>query len=215
MPSEALVPTSPAAVYSGPMAHEPPRVKDDRVYTYGDYLDWPDEEQWEILEGVAYDMSPAPSRRHQAMLTELLRQIANYLEDKPCEVYPAAFDVRLPDRAEQEDRDITTVVQPDIVVVCRPDRLDDRGARGAPDLAIEIISPSSASKDVIKKRRIYERHGVREYWIVDLSNRILYVYVLGPEGRYGPPETHGAEETVGVRVVEGLTVDLSRAFGKV
>lgn len=63
------------------MAHETPRVKDNHVYTYGDYLEWPDEERWETLEGVAYDMSPAPSRRHQAMPTELLRQVANYLED--------------------------------------------------------------------------------------------------------------------------------------
>lgn len=114
-----------------------PRRKLDRKYTYGEYLHWPDEERWEIIEGVAYSMSPAPSRRNQKVLLALLNEFYNYLKGKNCEVYGAPFDVRLPEGDEREE-EIKTVVRPDIAVICDKSKLDDRGCRGSPDLIVEV-----------------------------------------------------------------------------
>jgi len=154
-------------------------------YNYGQYLDWPDEPRYELIDGVAYAMSPAPTRTHQRFIVELLRQIADALEDSPCEVNIAPFDVRLPENDEADD-EITTVVQPDILVVCDPDKLDDRGCKGAPDWVIEVISAGSAAHDRIRKLALYEHHRVREYWIVHPIDRILSIYEL-QDGEYRRP----------------------------
>ena len=132
------------------------------TYTYGDYLRWDDGERWELIDGVAYNMTPAPNRRHQAILRELSYQFTAFLAGKPCEVYFSPFDVRLPEHNEK-DEEVTTVVQPDLVVICDPDKLDDRGCRGAPDLVNEILSPSTSRKDMKTKLELYEKRGVREY----------------------------------------------------
>ena len=116
-------------------------------YTYADYLSWPDGERWEIIAGEPYSMSPAPSRQHQQILGALFAKFYYYLEDKACRVYPAPFDVRLFQENDKHD-EIDTVVQPDIVVVCDDKKLDDKGCQGAPDLIIEIISQSTAKKDL-------------------------------------------------------------------
>ncbi|MCI5133225.1 MAG: Uma2 family endonuclease, partial [Candidatus Electrothrix sp. EH2] len=125
-------------------------MKHERHMTYADYLTFPLDEHWEILEGVPYAMSPAPSRIRQRVSGRLFRQLDAFLEQKDCEVYYAPFDVRLP-AGEETEEEVTTVVQPDLVVVCDPDKLDEKGCLGAPDLVIEIISPSTASMDNIKK----------------------------------------------------------------
>lgn len=119
---------------------------DEKRYTYGDYLTWPDEERWELIEGVPYDMTPAPSTNHQRILGELFRQISTFLLDRDCEVFIAPFDVRLPE-GDEADEQIITVVQPDIAVICDPAKIDRRGCRKAPDFIIEILSPSTAAKD--------------------------------------------------------------------
>ena len=117
------------------------------TYTYGDYLSWPDEERWELIDGIPHSMSPAPSRVHQEISMELARQIANHLIGKNCRVYAAPFDVRLP-KGGEKDEQIETVVQPDLVVVCDESKLDERGCKGPPDLIIEILSPHTAAKDM-------------------------------------------------------------------
>ncbi|MEK7812897.1 MAG: Uma2 family endonuclease, partial [Candidatus Desantisbacteria bacterium] len=147
------------------------RNREER-FTYKDYLQWPDDERWELIDGVAYDMSPAPSRRHQEVVVELVSQFHNYLKDKPCQVYVAPFDVRLPEFDEDGagdhlDEDIETVVQPDIVIVCERGKLDDSGCKGSPDIVIEVLSPYTAKKDMITKYHLYERHRVKQYWIFD------------------------------------------------
>jgi hypothetical protein len=108
-----------------------PEAATKETYTYGHYLTWLDDERWELIDGVPYDMTPAPSRLHQKISTELIKQIAVYLTGKTCEVYAAPFDVRLP-KGDEEDEKIMTVVQPDLVVVCDPKKLDERGCKGAP-----------------------------------------------------------------------------------
>ena len=180
-------------------------------YTYGDYLTWTDEERWELIDGVPYNMTPAPSRAHQDISRELMIQLAVYLENKKCKVYAAPFDVRLP-KGDEEDERIETVVQPDLVVVCDENKLDESGCKGAPDLVVEILSPYTASKDMKIKRDLYERVGVEEYWLVDPTYKILQVYKVGSDGKYGPPRFYTAEEEVKVGIFTDLAVDLTRVF---
>lgn len=180
-------------------------------FTYADYLTWNDAERWELIDGVAYNMTPAPSRKHQKISGELFRQFANFLIEKPCEVYDAPFDVRLPEIDEVET-DITTVVQPDIVVVCDPQKLDDAGCLGAPDLIVEILSPSTSRRDHKEKFIRYERAGVKEYWLVEPDAKTVTVFKLGPDNRYGRPDVYGDDEKMSVRTIPGLEIDLPLVF---
>lgn len=191
-----------------------PALKNDRVYTYGDYKTWPDDERWELIDGVAWNMSPGPNRYHQKYSGSLFQQIINYLDGHPgCEVYAAPLDVLLPDYAEQPEDDVITVVQPDILVICDSEKLTFAGCTGAPDWVIEILSPWTSRKDMSIKFDLYRRHGVREYWILDPGNRCVHVYVLDEEGRYPEtPEICLANGTIACTVLEGLTVDLERVF---
>ena len=191
------------------MSH--PAKTPDRTWTYADYCTWPEDERWELIDGVAYDMTPAPTRQHSLIAGSLFRQFGNFLEGKPCEAHIAPFDVRLP-RGKEKDAEVVSVVQPDVVVVCDEKKLDDKGCRGAPDLVVEVLSPSTASKDHIRKKRLYEQHGVKEYWLVSPTDRILTIYRLGKNGEYGVPEVHGDSETVEVKRFPGLTIDLTRVF---
>ena len=183
----------------------------DCLYTHGDYLNWSDEKRYELINGQVYTISDAPYRRHQKVSGELLRQFANYLFDKSCEVYDAPFDVLLPEGEEDND-EILNVVQPDIVVICDKDKLDKRGCKGAPDLVIEIISPSSAVRDKKVKRDLYEKHGVKEYWIVDYTEKILEVYLLDENAVYGKPAVYSEEDEVSVNILENLEINLSYVF---
>jgi Uma2 family endonuclease len=137
------------------------RQKSDRRSTYAEYLTWPEDERRELMDGVAYAMTPAPGRRHQSILVELSRQVANLLQGADCRPYSAPFDVRLPE-GDEADEQVVTVVQPDLAVVCDPAKLDDAGCRGAPDWIVEVLSPATASRDPIEKRALYARHGVKE-----------------------------------------------------
>jgi Uma2 family endonuclease len=190
-----------------------PLKKSDRRYTYGDYKNWPEDERWELIDGEAWNMSPAPNRAHQGLLAELVRQIGNQLEGRPCRMYFAPFDVLLPDEPEEDEDEVATVVQPDLLVVCDPDKLTPKGATGAPDFVIEILSPHTARKDLMVKLSLYERHAVREYWLVDPGNRYVLVHCLKESGRYPEePELHVGEGQIAARAVEGLVVDMGRAF---
>lgn len=188
-----------------------PARKQYKKYTYDDYLTWPEDERWEIIDGIAYDMSPAPSTSHQRILRELLIQFGNYLTGKTCEVFAAPFDIRLPE-ADEQDKDIVNVVQPDIVVVCDKSKLDEKGCKGAPALIIEIKSPFTARKDIKEKFRLYERVGVKEYWIVDPTDKTVMVFKLGENKEYGKPDMYGDEDPINVGVFEDLTIDLKAVF---
>lgn len=185
------------------------RKKEER-FTYGDYLNWPDEERWELIDGVAYDMSPAPLRRHQGIIRELSRQISNYLLDKSCQMYFAPFDVRLPE-ADESDEEIKTVVQPDIVVVCDDKKLDDKGCKGAPDIVIEILSPYTAKKDLITKYRLYERHKVKQYWIFDPATEEVVIFKLKND-KYENPEEYNKKDKIKVDIFTDLEIDLNTIF---
>lgn len=179
--------------------------KSGQTYTYGDYCQWQDEARFELIDGIAYAMGPAPLRRHQLTLGEIHRQIANALKGKPCQVYVAPFDVRLP-KANEADEKVDTVVQPDISVICDRTKLDERGCRGAPDWVIEVISPTTASHDHILKRRLYEHAGVREYWLVHPVDRIVTVYRLA-DGAYPSNEIYELAETLTSTALPDVTID--------
>ncbi|MCG8512860.1 MAG: Uma2 family endonuclease [Halanaerobiales bacterium] len=180
-------------------------------YTYGDYLTWDDAQRYELIDGSIYVMSPAPGRRHQEVAGEFHRQLANYLLEKECAVYIAPFDVRLPER-EKRDEDIATVVQPDLVIVCDDNKLDERGCKGAPDLVIEIILPGSAGRDRKTKRELYQKHGVLEYWIVDEHQSTVEVYLLNAQKQYGKPEIYTTQERLPVSIFSDLAIDLKMVF---
>ena len=179
-------------------------------FTYGDYRTWPDDERWELIEGEAYDISPAPSRSHQDISGELFFQLRSQLADRTCRAYLAPFDVRLP-RGDEADDEIDTVVQPDIVVVCDRKKLDDKGCKGAPDLVIEILSPSTSSKDLHEKFRLYERVGVKEYWIVHPLDRTVMVFRRAGES-FGCPAMYAAEDRIEVPLLGELVIDLKQVF---
>ena len=185
------------------------RKKEER-FIYGDYLTWSDNERWELIDGVAYDMSPAPSRRHQKIVGELYRQFSNYLLDKSCEVYVAPFDVRLPE-FDEADEDIDTVVQPDIVVVCDRDKLDDKGGKGAPDIVIEILSLWTAKKDLVVKYHLYERHKVKQYWIFDPATEEVSIFKLKND-KYGEPEEYNKNDRIKVDMFADFEIDLRMIF---
>lgn len=189
-----------------------PLKKNGQKWTYADYLTWADNERWELIDGVAYSMSPAPGRRHQEISGELFRQLANHLKGKPCKVYDAPFDVRFSDQVGVSDNYIDTVVQPDILVVCDRTKLDDKGCNGAPDLIIEITSPSTARHDLATKFDLYQKHAVQEYWIIHPSEQTVMVFKLQQDGCYGVPDRYAGDDKVAVPLLGDLEIDLGAVF---
>ena len=184
----------------------------EKHYTYADYMAWDEQEHIELIEGAPVMMSP-PSRAHQEISGELFRQIANYLEGKKCRVYAAPFAVRLFEKPNDDASSVDTVVEPDLSVVCDRDKLDAKGCKGAPDLVIEILSPSSVRNDRLTKFNLYQRAGVREYWIVNPSEKSVQVFIL--EGGHYTATALGSESDVlKVNVLDGCYIDLSRVFNE-
>ena len=190
-----------------------PMRKEELKYTYGDYLHWPEGERWEIIDGVPYDMSPAPTGRHQGVARELSRQISNFLLGKPCTMFFSPYDVILPEAGEDAE-DSETVVQPDIVVICDRSKRTPRGCVGAPDMVIEILSPSTAAKDQNIKKALYERAGVREFWLVSPDKSIVTVYLRNESGKYNLPKTYDSEDKPTVNILPELTIDLALVFAE-
>lgn len=180
------------------------------MHTYADYLTWPENERWEIIDGVPY-MQSAPKWEHQSISGELYRQISNYLIDKPCKVFAAPFDVCLAE-GHEDDNEILNIIQPDIVVVCDETKLRKTGYFGVPTLIIEISSPSTARHDRVVKFNRYEKANVKEYWIVEPDGRYINVFTLQENKRYGRPEAYTEEDKVKLTVFSDFTVDLRPVF---
>jgi len=148
------------------------------TYTYADYISWPDDgKRWELIDGATYMMS-APRTNHQITLGALGALFYNHLRGKKCRAFLAPFDVRLPRKNEKRDNEITTVVQPDISIYCNPNGYDERGGKSAPELIVEILSPSSGRQDRIRKFICYAEAGVKEYWLADPVHETLEIYRL-------------------------------------
>ena len=182
-------------------------MQGDKRYTYADYYKWDDGVRYELIDGVAYMMSPAPLRAHQEIIGELYMQLRQFLKGKTCKVYLSPFDVRL--NADEND-DI--VVQPDLVVVCDISKLDKYGCKGAPDMAIEVASPSSARMDRLLKMQKYLKYGVREYWIVDPDSKTVQAFIL-ENGNY-IVNAYADTDEAPVRILDGCVINLADVFAE-
>ena len=174
-------------------------------FTFADYMRWPEHEHWELIDGEARAIAP-PIWAHQSVVSEVFRQIANALVGKPCQARVAPVGVRLPKRNEA-DAETRTVFEPDILVVCDASKIDAKGVRGAPDVIIEVLTPSTAGFDQVEKRHAYDRAGVRELWLIDVAGGVLTIYRHNGL-KFDPPEIVRATGIVPLQALEGLPLDL-------
>lgn len=182
-------------------------------YTFADVLSWDEDERIEIINGEAFMMA-TPSSRHQEISFELGRQLGNYLEGKQCKVYPAPFGVRLFEQDGDGPENVGTVVEPDISVVCDRKKIDKRGCKGAPDLIIEVLSPSTQRHDQLVKLNLYQQAGVSEYWIVDPENKTIHVFLPDDNGFFRIHEVYGQHDVAKVNVLDGCFIELSKVFSE-
>lgn len=180
-----------------------PAKKLNQTFTYDDYLTWDDGERWELIHGVPYNMTPAPSRGHQEISGNIFNAFFNFLKGKSCKVYHAAFDVILSKK---------NVVQPDIVVVCDPSKLTDRGCEGTPDLVVEILSPSTTKKDLNEKFQLYQEFGVKEYWVVFPLDKQVHIYRLNEHNEYADAIMYKENATITTEVLPELVLEMSDIF---
>lgn len=180
-------------------------LRDDKRYTYADYRNWPDDVRYELIDGAAFLMAPAPSVDHQTLAFEVGRQLGNALEGHPCRVLAAPVDVLLGATAAASDDAVATVVQPDVLVVCDPAKVTPRGIRGAPDWVLEVTSPTSASHDQTVKLAAYERAGVREYWLAHPGDRTLTIYRHDGTA-YGRPQIAELKGETALAVLPGVVI---------
>ena len=186
-----------------------PLPKEER-YTLSDALSWDEHDRIELIEGAPAMMAP-PSRIHQEIVAELTRQLGNYLEGKKCKVYPAPFAVRPFEKNDDSPEDVDTLVEPDISIVCDSDKLDDIGCKGAPDMVAEVLSPSTQRHDRLVKYNLYQRAGVREYWIVDPTAKSVQTFVL-EDGHYTAASFGSPDDVLKVSVLDGCFIELSKVF---
>ncbi len=187
-----------------------PRSETNKKFNYADYISWPDDERWEIHEGVP-SMLTAPSWQHQDILGSLIQQFKNYLSDKPCKVFAAPFDLRLPEPGQNDEESIN-VVQPDLTVICDLTRLKGSGYFGTPELVIEISSPSSGKIDKIFKYKIYEKAGIPEYWIVEPTDKTVTVFTLGNNKRYERRGAYSEDDSIPLSIFPDFSVNLKHVF---
>jgi Uma2 family endonuclease len=185
-----------------------PKEHEAEHFTYADYKAWELSagERYELIYGIAYAMA-GPSAYHQSILMELAKQIAVFLTDKPCKVYPAPYDVRL---FYEEDESDDTVVQPDLVVVCDEKKRGSEGCRGAPDYVAEILSPSNTAIEMERKFELYRLAGVREYWVLDPEHKALHTHRF-KEGQIAT-RSYSLEDKVPVDILNGLEISLKAVF---
>ncbi len=180
-------------------------------YSYADYLTWRLDETVELIKGKVFRCAAAAPRRiHQKISVNVLTKFHAYLNNKPCDVYAAPFDVRLPVKSIKNE-DIFTVVQPDICVICDKAKLDEFGCIGAPDLIVEILSPGTNKKELQNKYEVYEEVGVKEYWIIQPYELTLLIYTLVDQ-KYVPSKLFTLGDIVSSKCVAGFKLDLEEVF---
>ncbi len=186
-----------------------------KTYTYADYLTWQFAERVELIRGKIFKMSPAPNVRHQRISGVVFNAVFNYLQGKSCQSFTAPFDVRLPLPPKKIKGDkIDTVVQPDIVVICDPAKLDEWGCVGAPDIVVEILSPGNTRREMKDKLELYQNAGVPEYWIVDPEHEFIIVYAPNAAGQYigSVPYTEGM--ALQTPILPGFALDINTVFAQ-
>ena len=180
-----------------------------KQYTYADYLTWWFDERVELIKGFVRKMTPAPNMKHQLVAKLLVRKIDTFLIGKKYYVFFAPFDVRL--KYSKNDKEITTVVQPDICIICDPSKLETNGCNGAPEMIIEILSINNNKHDVVTKKKLYQDSGVLEYWIVSPFTNIIDVFLL-ENHKYVLQAQYTEEDQIEVKTLPGLVIDLKDIF---
>ncbi len=180
------------------------------TYSYANYLTWLFDDRVELIKGKVFKMS-GPARLHQQISIHISSMLFNFLLGKPCKVYNAPFDVRFY-KESKADKDIYTVLQPDICVICDLTKLDDKGCIGAPDIVIEILSPGNNKMELLHKYGIYEEFGVKEYWVVGPVEKTLLKYTLDAKGKYQPSKLFTLSERVHSDLLPGFELDLDAVF---
>ncbi|SFA53522.1 Endonuclease, Uma2 family (restriction endonuclease fold) [Pedobacter suwonensis] len=181
------------------------------TYSYANYLNWLFPERVELIAGKIFKMSPAPSRAHQEVAGRIFLKIGNFLKGKQCKIYSAPFDVRFP-KESKADKNVYTVLQPDICVICDKSKLDARGCIGAPDLVVEILSPGNTKTELLHKYRIYEEFGVKEYWVVSHGDQSILIYTLNEMGKFEPSKIFALSEKITSTVLPGFELALDDIF---
>ncbi|WEK20600.1 MAG: Uma2 family endonuclease [Candidatus Pedobacter colombiensis] len=180
------------------------------TYSYANYLRWQFEERLELIKGKVFEMA-APAPFHQLVSGRISGELHSFLKRNPCRIYPAPFDVRFPD-ASKRNKDVYTVLQPDISIVCDVTKIDRRGCVWAPDIVVEILSPSNNKKDLENKFAIYEEYGVREYWIVFPEERYLLKYVRNADGIFIADKPYDGTADFVSDLLPGFRLDINEVF---
>jgi len=189
---------------------EDPPVNYGMTYTYSDYLKFDFEYMVELIRGKIFKMSPAPKIIHQNISTNLTRIISMFFINSLCKAYHAPVDVVLPVKNEKKQT-ATTVVQPDICVVCDTQKIEESCINGAPDLIIEILSPHTRKKDLQFKYGIYEETGVKEYWVVMPEEKLVEIFAL-ENNHYKRVYTYTETDMLNSVIFPDLVVDLNEVF---
>jgi Uma2 family endonuclease len=183
-------------------------LDETKEYTYTEYLTWKFQERVELIRGKIRKMSPAPSWKHQGISQSVNTAFKGYLKDHACKVFYAPLDVVLPISSKKKN---TTVVQPDVCILCDTSKLDDHGIVGAPDLIVEILSPGNTKHDLDTKFQLYEEAKVPEYWIVNPMERYVLIYTLVNDEYAG--SKHFMEGDVArSKHFKGLEVEVNKVF---
>jgi Uma2 family endonuclease len=177
-------------------------------YNYADYLQWSFEGMVELINGKIFKMAPAPSTGHQMILIELTGIFWQHLKGKKCKTFVAPFDVRL--SKFKEYKLVNSVVQPDLCIICDPTKIDEKGCNGTPDMIVEILSPSTALRDLDLKFKLYEENGVKEYWIVQPNDQTVSIFDL-IESKFLLRGIYPREKIVEVKTI-ALEIDLNEVF---
>jgi len=188
----------------------------NKRYTYADYLTWLDDVRRELIEGFI-KLLPAPRLSHARVSANISWHLATILKEKKgkCTVLYAPVDVRFPKNGETDNEKIYTVVQPDICVVCDQSKLDEYGCLGAPDMIVEILSPSTAKKDMTEKFVLYEESGVKEYWIVHPTEKAVNIFLLLDNGKYDDGRIYERNGKIPVNIFDNYLIDLEDIFENV
>ena len=187
-----------------------PSISYNKKLTYTDYLKFDYDYMVELIRGQLFKMTPAPSSRHQEISAELTYLFKHFLREKSCKIFHAPFDVVLPIANEQK-KTASTVVQPDLCIICDLDKLDEKGCFGPPDLIVEILSPSTQKKDLTHKLNIYEQTGVKEYWVIYPLERMLHVYLL-EASLYKKPIIYNSDDVVSPVLFPNLEINLAEVL---
>jgi Uma2 family endonuclease len=186
----------------------------NQTYSYADYLTWRLDEALELIKGKIMLMSPAPNVNHQRVSTRLTALLYNFFKGKPCQVFAAPFDVRLYDRKKSilASKEIHTIVQPDLCVICDTSKLDTQGCNGAPEWIIEILSKGNSKKDIQIKYELYAESGVTEYWLVYPYEQAVHQFILDDQGRYQLQAMYANGDMAVAHLFPELAIDLDEVF---